>query len=236
MATYTLLVPNTTLTSPNNWGSRVSIVNMVSKIIDNYGKFIKFASENSKIPVEVIASFIAVESGGNATAGGSGSVTQGLMQWNRNFAQNFLEAEFRLGRLTPNEKAKLATFGIKFDANGKTRPITQADQIKPELNILIGSILLNQYADSYFDGGKKQGTWGTDADGTLRLDRIVAVYNAGAYGSIGKAGRLGNHKTAKELADAVPEPTKSYIKKILGVNGAMDVATKEVVEKIKKLV
>jgi hypothetical protein len=158
------------------------------------------------------------------------------MQWNRNFAQNFLEAEFRLGRLTPNEKTKLATFGIKFDANGKTRPITQADQIKPELNILIGSILLNQYADSYFDGGKKQGTWGTDADGTLRLDRIVAVYNAGAYGSIGKAGRLGNHKTAKELADAVAEPTKSYIKKILGVNGAMDVATKEVAEKIKNLV
>ena len=86
-----------------------------------------------------------------------------------------------------------------------------------------------------FDGGKKQNIWAVDGNNDLRLDRMIAVYNAGAYGSIGKAGRLGNHATPKALADAVPEPTKSYIKKILGVNGAMDVATKEVAPKIKKL-
>lgn len=235
MAEYTLSVPHQGLTSPTSWGSRASIVGMVDKIITNYGSFLKFASENSKIPVEVLASFIAVESGGNPTAGGSSSVTQGLMQFNRTFAQNFLEAEYRLKRLTPAEKDKLASYGIKFDANGKTRAITQADLVKPELNILIGSILLGQYADSMFDGGKKQGVWAVDGNNNLRLDRMIAVYNAGAYGSIGKAGRLGNHATAKLLADAVPEPTKSYIKKILGVNGAMDVATKEVAPKIKNL-
>lgn len=235
MANYNLLIPQVGLVSPTNWGSRASIVGMMNRIMDSYGSFIKFSSENSKLPMEVIASFIAVESGGNATAGGSGSVTQGLMQWNRNYAQNFLEAEYRMGRLTPAEKDKLASFGIKFDANGKTRAITQADQIKPELNIVIGSILLGQYADSYFDGGKKQGVWAVDGNGNLRVDRMIAVYNAGAYGSIGKAGRLGNHATAKDLANAVPEPTKSYIKKILGVNGAMDVATKEVAPKFTKL-
>jgi hypothetical protein len=235
MATYTLAIPQKGLVSPSNWGSRASITSMMNKIIDKYGDAIKFASDNSKLPKEVIASFIAVESGGNASAGASGHVTQGLMQWNRNFAQNTLEAEYRMGRLTPAEKDKLASYGIKFDSKGKTRPITNADQLKPELNILIGSILLGQMADSYFDGGKKQNVWAVDGNGALRLDRMIAVYNAGAYGSIGKAGRLGNHATPNDLANAVPEPTKSYIKKILGINGAMDVATSEVAPKIAKL-
>lgn len=235
MAEYNLSIPQTGLVSPTTWGSRASIVKMMNKIVDNYGDALKFASDNSKLPKEVIASFIAVESGGNASAGTAGHVTQGLMQWNRNYAKNLLEAEYRMGRMTPAEKEKLASFGIKFDASGKTRAITNADQLKPELNILIGSILLGQFADSYFDGGKKQGVWAVDENNNLRLDRIIAVYNAGAYGSIGKAGRLGNHKTAKDLANAVPEPTKSYIKKILGVNGAMDVATSDVAPKFAKL-
>lgn len=235
MPELTLSIPQAGLVSPTNWGSRASIVSMMTKIMDKYGDYIKFASDNSKLPKEVIASFIAVESGGNASAGASGHVTQGLMQWNRNYAQNLLEAEYRMGRLTPAEKEKLASYGIKFNSSGKTRAITNADQLKPELNILIGSILLGQFADSYFDGGKKQGVWAVDENGALRLDRIIAVYNAGAYGSIGKAGRLGNHKTPKDLANAVPEPTKSYIKKILGINGAMDVATSEVAPKFIKL-
>jgi soluble lytic murein transglycosylase-like protein len=208
---------------------------MVDKIVNNYGKFLKFASENSKIPIEVIASFIAVESGGNATAGGSSSVTQGLMQFNRTFARNFLEGELRMGRLSPAEKDKLASYGVKFDANGKTRDITQADLVKPELNILIGSILLGQYVDSMFDGGKKSGVWAVDENGQLRLDRIIAVYNAGAYGDTGKKARLGNYKTAQELAQNVNSITRSYIAKMLGVNGAMDVATNEVSQKIKNL-
>jgi len=235
MATYNLLVPNKSLISPTSWGSRASIVGMVDKIVNNYGKFLKFASENSKIPIEVIASFIAVESGGNATAGGSSSVTQGLMQFNRTFARNFLEGELRMGRLSPAEKDKLASYGVKFDANGKTRDITQADLVKPELNILIGSILLGQYVDSMFDGGKKSGVWAVDENGQLRLDRIIAVYNAGAYGDTGKKARLGNYKTAQELAQNVNSITRSYIAKMLGVNGAMDVATNEVSQKIKNL-
>lgn len=235
MSQYKLLVPNTALTSPSSWGSRASIVGMVDKIINNYGAFIKFASANSKIPVEVIASFIAVESGGNPNAGGSSSLTQGLMQFNRKFAQNFLEAEYRLKRLTPAEREKLASFGVNFDANGKTRAITQSDLVKPELNILIGSILLGQYADSMFDGGKKQGVWAVDENNNLRLDRMIAVYNAGAYGDTGKKARLGNYKTAQELAQNVNSITRSYIAKILGVNGAMDVSTKELATKIQNL-
>jgi hypothetical protein len=235
MATSTVAAPQANLVSPASWGNRESIVKMMRKIVKDYGKDLKFASENSKIPVGILAAFIAVESGGNATAGGSASPTQGLMQWNRVYAKNFLEAEKRLGRLTPAEEEKLASFGIKFNAQGLTRVITQSDQIKPGLNILIGSILLGQYVDSRYDGGKLTGKWAIDDDGKLRLDRIITVYNAGAYGPDGKKARTGNHPTAFALANVVNATTKSYINKILGKNGAMDIASNEVLPDITAL-
>ena len=232
MATTTISAPKANLVSPSSWGSREAIKGQVSNIMKKYGAFIKTASENAKIPAQVIASFIAVESGGNPTAGGASSPTQGLMQFNRTYAKNILETEFKLGRLTPEEKSILAKYGITFNAQGQTRAITQADAIKPELNILIGTILLGQYADSYHDGGKSTMMGGVrrkwaidDQDGELRLDRMIAVYNAGAYGDAGTKARTGTHGTAKQLSDSVNAVTSSYIKKMLGVNGAMDVAS-----------
>lgn len=223
MATTTLAIPSAGLIAPTSWGSRAAIKGMLEKIWKNYGTFIKFASENSKIPSPMLSSFIAVESGGNATAGGSSSKTQGLMQWNRDYAKAQLEDELAKGRLTPDEKDKLAKFGIKFDASGKTRVITQADQIKPELNILIGSIVLGQLVDT---------TWGTQ-DGIIRLDRVISVYNAGPYGDTGKKARLGNHPSPLALANVVNTTTSSYIKKIMGKDGALDIATSDLKDIIK---
>ena len=232
MATTTITAPKANLISPSSWGSRDAIKGQVSNIMKKYGAYIKTASENANIPAQVIASFIAVESGGNPTAGGASSPTQGLMQWNRTYAKNILETEYKLGRLTPEEKSILAKYGITFNAQGLTRAITQADAVKPELNILIGTILLGQYADSYHDGGKSTMVGGVrrkwaidDKDGELRLDRIIAVYNSGAYGDAGSKARTGAYATAKQLADSVNTITRSYIAKMLGVNGAMDVAS-----------
>jgi soluble lytic murein transglycosylase-like protein len=211
MAEVKLVYPATGLVSPSSWGSKESIKKMIDTINTKYGTFIDFVSKESKLPKEMIASFIAVESGGNATAGGSGHITQGLMQWNRTYAKAQLEKELKEGRMTKNEKDKLASFGIKFDANGKTRAITNADQLKPELNILIGSMLLGQLVDT---------DWGTE-NGEIKLDRVIAVYNAGAYGDTGKKARSKAYKTPKELADAVNTTTSAYIKKILGTDGAL---------------
>ena len=222
MATSTLLIPSEKLISPLSWGSRQSIKTMLEKILYNYGTFITFASENSKLPKSVIASFIAVESGGNSKAGASGHITQGLMQWNRTYAKANLETEYAEKRLTPAEIQKLASFGIKF-TNGKTRAITNADQLKPELNILIGSIILGQLADE---------KWATDSNGSLRLDRMIAVYNAGAYGDTGKKARFGEHNTPYDLAKAVNPTTSAYISKILGKDGAMDILTSDLASKV----
>jgi len=227
MAEYSLLVPDKNLTSPSSWGSRKSVASTIKKIMENYGGYIKFASDNSKIPMEILASFIAVESGGNPTAGTEGHITQGLMQWNRDFASNMLSNEKKLGRMTADEEAKLKSYGITFDSNNKTRAITNADQKKPELNILIGSMLLGQYADSYVGGKQDKPLWATDPNGNIRLDRIICCYNAGAYGQTGKLARFGNYPSPSSLAQAVNPTTRTYIAKIYGINGAMDVATSD---------
>lgn len=213
MANLVVNVPADGLVSPANWGNRNQIKNMLQTIWSNYSSFIRFASKNSKIPSDVLTAFIAVESGGKVDAGPSGHVTQGLMQWNRNFAKAQLERELRQDRMTPAERAKLAEYNIVFDSDGKTRSITNADQLKPELNILIGSIILGQLMDE---------NWARD-NGVLRLDRVIAVYNAGAYGETGKKARLGNYPTPKALADSVNPITRSYIAKIVGKDGALHI-------------
>ena len=213
MATLLVDVPASGLQSPSNWGSRTQIKSMLDRIWKNYGSYIKFASLNSKIPSKVLVAFIAVESGGKADAGSAGHITQGLMQWNRSYAKTQLERELSQNRMTPAEKSKLAEFGIKFDANGKTREITNADQLKPELNILIGSIVLGQLIDN---------DWAKEGN-KLRLVRVIAVYNAGAYGDAGKKARLGNYPTPKALADSVNSITRAYIAKIVGKDGALDI-------------
>ena len=83
--------------------------------------------------------------------------------------------------------------------------------MKPELNILIGSIILGQLVDT---------DWGTE-NGEIKLDRIISVYNAGAYGDTGKKARSKTYKTPKDLASAVNSVTRAYIQKILGTNGAL---------------
>lgn len=217
MTQVRLKYPADGLISPTSWGSKDSIKKMLEKIYTEYGTYIDFASKEANLPKKMIASFIAVESGGNPKAGSSGHITQGLMQWNRTYANSQLEKEKKLGRMTKAEEDKLASFGIKFDANGKTRTITNADQLKPELNILIGTIILGQLVDT---------DWGTE-DGEIKLDRIIAVYNAGAFGDTGKKARSKNYKTPKALADAVNPISRAYINKILGLNGALDL-TREI--------
>ena len=211
MSAVKLVYPATGLVAPTNWGSKEQIKKMMERIYANYGKYIDFVAQESNLPKELIASFIAVESGGNPKAGASGHVTQGLMQWNRNYAKAMLEREKKEGRMTKAEQDKLASFGIRFDANGKTRAITNADQLKPELNILIGAMTIGQLVDT---------DWGTE-NGEIKTERIIAVYNAGAYGDTGKKARSKNYKTPKDLANAVNPTTRAYINKILGINGAL---------------
>jgi soluble lytic murein transglycosylase-like protein len=213
-----LLTP-VALISPTTWyKTRQGLKDQMILTWEKYGKWFKYYAESSKIPAEILFAFTMVESGGNPLAGGSGSNTQGLMQWNRLYAGGTgnpdftLTKEYTKGRLSQVEKDKLASFGIKFDAKGNTRAITQKDLQNPELNILIGSITLGQYIDK---------SWGTDKDGNIRMDRVIALYNWGLGGF--NKNKIAERDLTGVLAN-IPSTTKVYIQKMLGKNGALDIA------------
>jgi soluble lytic murein transglycosylase-like protein len=221
MATYNLTAPIVSpvlLTSPTTWyKTREGLKKEMQKTWDKYGNYFKYYAEASKVPAPILLAFTQIESGGNSTAGGSESMTQGLMQWNRQYAGGTgntdytLTKEYMRGRLTQVEKDKLKSFGITFDAKGNTRKITQADLINPELNILIGAITLGQLMDK---------TWGTE-NGNIRMDRIIAWYNWG------QGGFNRNSLDTKDLQGVlanIPAITQAYIKKMLGKNGSLDIA------------
>jgi len=219
MAELNINIPAASLKAPTSWGSRAQIKSMIQRIWEKYGLYIQEAAKNSNIPPSVITSFMAVESGGNERAGSSGHVTQGLMQWNRNYAQSQLKDELAKGRMTEGEKNILKKYGV-MSSDGAIRAVTNADQLKPELNITIGCIVLGQLIDQ---------KWGS-SNGTLHLDRVISVYNAGAYGDTGKKARQLSTpalSTPISLANNVNKITSAYIKKIMGVNGALDIATSD---------
>lgn len=209
MAVLTLNVPTKGLTSPSSWGTYTSIKGQIEGTWNKYSKFFQFAAAQSNIPVSVLLAFAVVESGGNPSAG-SGN-TKNLMQANVSYMKSQLENEVKAGRLSEAEKSKLAAYGITFDANGKTRAITVADNLKPELNILIGSIILGQLIDQ---------PWGKDADGTIRMDRVIPYYNWGLKG-------FNNNKiatsTPENIYKNIPSVTLSYIRKMMGKGGALDI-------------
>jgi len=238
MATYTLNIPSQNLFADSGMGSKPSVIAMLKKGLDKYGKFYQFASENSKLPVEMLVAFSAVESGVGSNIGSAGHITRGIMQWNRDYAKTQLENELALGRMTPAEKDKLKEYGITFDKNGKTRVITEADQIKPELNILIGSIILGQLADSYLTGLTPDSPACATENGQVRLDRMIAVYNAGAYGKTGKLARLGGHPNPYQLAEAIKNAgnaiTPKYIARLMGKGGYYDLLMTDLKEEMVK--
>jgi hypothetical protein len=225
MANLTLSVPILSpivLTSPTSWyDNRTFLKDEMTKVWKKYGNWFKYYAELTKVPAEILFAFCMVESGGDPLAGGSNSLTQGLMQFNRKYVAGSgnsdytLSKEFLKGRLSQAEKDKLKQFGITFDANGNTRALTQKDLQNPELNIFLGAITLGQYIDE---------PWGKDANGNVRMDRIISLYNWGLGGfTKTKIAR----KDLKGVLASVPITTKAYINKMLGKNGALDIAVND---------
>jgi hypothetical protein len=111
MAVNTISAPISTLKAPTSWGSRTAIKGQLAKIWKDFGKYIQFASKESGIDPKIITSFIAIESGGNPSAGAGN--TKNLMQANVSYMKAQLENEFKANRLSDAEKSKLAAYGIK---------------------------------------------------------------------------------------------------------------------------
>jgi len=188
-----------------------------SVIRPKFGKFINNTSTLTGVPVELIESFIFIESAGNEKA--KSPYATGLMQLSPATASDALVKEKGAGRLQAGEAALIKKYlGNRYSFIEKVKPkqtsigktfITNDDLLKPEFNILVGCILVKQLMDEFTEDGK------------LRLDKVIAIYNGGRFSKAGKKVIKFKGNT-KELLTQVPKETSQYIVKLLGTQGLLD--------------
>jgi soluble lytic murein transglycosylase-like protein len=183
-----------------------------------YGKIINNISFICNVPAKLIESFIFIESGGKNV---QGTYATGLMQINPPTACDTLVREKGAGRLTdaeaqiikkyiPTKWSLLENVKKGQTSLGSNLFITNADLLKPEFNILIGTILLKQLIDKF-----------TQEDKIVRMDKVVTVYNAGLYASSSKA-VMASKGTIEDIIKFVPKETSAYILKLVGQRGLLD--------------
>lgn len=195
------------------------IKDKIEDVIDaKYGKIIKNISKITGLNDEIIKSFIFIESAGKENAETPYAI--GLMQVGLATASDALVYEKSSGRLSNEEEEILKKhLGSKMKnleklkknqkSIGKTW-IGKKELFNPELNILIGSIIVKQLADEFSENG------------VPRLDKVAVIYNAGRYGKIAKK-TIAHKGSVDELVGILPKEPSAYITKLVGTNGLLDI-------------
>lgn len=204
----------------------------LAEIKANYGKYVEYIATITNIPADVIYSFIFIESRGNKDAvsficnsSKPYECPVGLMQITAETATGTVFFENKQGRLLPQEKAILekyiskeklnCIYSMQFfghpvgcskittkSGNRVGQVIEKKDLFNPELNILIGAMLIGQLIDQHTEGG------------TPRMDKVIVRYNAGYFYKPKGA-------TIQETVMNVPTESRNYIYKLLGENGVL---------------
>lgn len=199
-------------------------VNVKAKsIITTHAADILLAANTLLVPRELVSCFIHVESDGKADAGFSASSdTPGLMQWNVKFVYARIEKARQEKRLPAVLSALLEKKGYSFSGNEMSpRTVRKKDAIDPTFNIWIGTLILRDLLDSNINGKFESPAWAVEG-GKIRLDRIISVYNAGAYSVAGEAARKRKWSTMLETANNVNDVTSTYVKSIGGEGALID--------------
>jgi soluble lytic murein transglycosylase-like protein len=182
-----------------------------------YGKMINNISDLTGVPVPVLEAFIFIESAGNEKA--KSPYATGLMQLSPASASDVIVKEKGANRLQDGEAAILKKYlGSRYSMIDKVKPkqtslgktfVTNDDLLKPEFNILVGSIFLKQLMDEFTENGK------------IRMDKVVAIYNGGRFSKAAKK-IIPFKGNAEQLLTQVPKETSDYVKKLLGTQGVLD--------------
>lgn len=194
-------------------GAEVSQVSAKLNVIkQQYGNLISSISTLTNLPETLLRGFVFIESGGVATITGGKSI--GLMQIDPVTAHGMIWLEHKKGRLSDAERNVLRKYlGVRLDALCKdkwmnqTQRVTAADLRNPEFNLLVGAIYLGILVDEHTEGS------------VLRLDKIVSRYNRGYFSKSGLTG------DAITVYNNQPSITKSYILKLAGKDGVLDILT-----------
>jgi len=189
-------------------------------ITTKYGAYIKNIAKITNVPENLIKSFIFIESAGKESA--KTPYAYGLMQVGAATASDVIVKEKSTKRMTADEEAILKKYiASKWTSNGldKLKPnqkslgktwIGETELMKPEFNILVGSMILGQLIDEFTEKG------------AARLDKVVVIYNTGRYSSTAKKAIAFTGDTNALIA-ALPKAQADYIRKLVGKNGTLDV-------------
>ena len=218
MAQLNVKIPSVQQSFYDTTGAKANKDKIVNVIRPKFGTFINNSSAMSGVPSELIESIIFIESAGNPNAASPYAV--GLMQVGFATASDALVKEKGAGRMS-DEEAKIikAKLGDRWSLLENVKPhqttigktfITKADLLDPEFNITVGVILLKQLIDEF-----------TGADGKVRMDKVVVIYNGGRYGAIAKK-TIAFKGTTEELLAEMPKETSAYILKLIGTQGLLD--------------
>jgi len=184
-----------------------AIKSKLDTIYGKYKSFIDLAAKLNNVSTALIKSFIFIESAGNENAANGNAI--GLMQVDFNSVTDIITRERKSGKLTEQEKLiiKKHIGQARYDkvmkaAMGEIH-FTKADMLKPELNIIIGSMYLSQCI------AKEKG----------RIDRAAIRYNLGYFT---KSIPEGDTKTIID-SPKLRQISKDYVLKLGGVNGTLDI-------------
>lgn len=183
-----------------------------------YGNIIDNVSKITGLNKDIIKSFIFIESAGKETAETPYAI--GLMQVSPATASDGLVKEKGAGRLGKEESDIVKKYlGSRYSLIESVKPkqtsigktfVTREDLLKPEFNILVGSIIVKQLLDEFFEGG------------AVRLDKVAVIYNTGRFSKIGKT-VIAHKGTTDELIAKIPVGQADYIRKLIGTNGTLDI-------------
>jgi len=218
MAELSIKIPSINQSYYDKTSAKANQEKIVNVIRPKFGSIINTVSSMSNVPSQLIESFIFIESGGNEKAQSPYAV--GLMQLNGATASDTIVKEKGAGRLSDPEATLLKKYlGSRYSLIENVKPkqtslgktfITKADLLKPEFNVLVGTILLKQLLDEF-----------TEPNGKIRMDKVITIYNGGRFSGTSKK-VIPFKGTTEELVKIVPKETSAYILKLIGVNSLLD--------------
>lgn len=198
----------------------------LDRIYSTYQNEIDTASRLTKVPKDIITSFIFIESNGQPNiVSPAGAI--GLMQLMvgasdvlviENMKQRFSQEEKDaftkfLGKRFTDGILKMKFLGDKKTIDGITydgvtqKYLTKADLVKPAFNILLGAVYLGILIDESTKNGK------------CNLHKVVIRYNKGYFAD--KKGASIPDSVDEAVASANTE-SKNYILKLMGSNGLLE--------------
>ena len=233
---------NPNLVSPTNWyNTRDGLKAQMNKKWALYKDTINTVAINSAMPSAIIFSFMMIESGGVNEIGKTG-LYPGLMKFNRTLVYERIEKEKNSDRMSAAEEKILNDNNIylikKSDGTYKlsgsgldlgTKHISTNVMLVPKFNITVSAMLLGQYFDAMVEWVGYKDTNPNAGDEALKVFACMAIrYNAGMGNWDNWKDRIKplswNQLGSKDYAPFLPLESRTYVRKLLGTNGALDIA------------